>query len=95
MLKHPLPDTAFSPTAEPHVDLCPVAEPLWQVAPRHPGTITIQRRLYVNSASISFTRQVRRTGIEEHRSRIALDADPGIPKRGQQPRLVEPQIADQ
>jgi hypothetical protein len=46
MLKHPLPDAAFSPTAEPQVDLCPVAEPLRQVAPRHVGTITIQHGLY-------------------------------------------------
>jgi hypothetical protein len=46
MLKHQLPHTAFGPTAEPQVDLCPVAEPLRQIAPRHPGTITIRYRLH-------------------------------------------------
>ena len=46
MLKYPLPHTAFGPTAEPQVDLCPVTEPLRQIAPRHPGTITIQHRLH-------------------------------------------------
>ena len=46
MLKQPLPDTAFGPTAEPQVDLYPVAEPLRQIAPRHPGTITVQHRLH-------------------------------------------------
>ena len=45
MLKHPLPHTAFGPTAEPQVDLCPVAEPLRQIAPWHPGTITIKHGL--------------------------------------------------
>src|SRR4029077_11307662 len=45
MLKHPLPDTAFGPTAEPSVDLCPLTEPLRQIAPWHPGTIAVQHRL--------------------------------------------------
>jgi hypothetical protein len=44
MLKHPLPHTAFGPTAEPQMDLCSAAEPLRQITPRHPGTITIQQR---------------------------------------------------
>ena len=38
MLKHPLPDTTFGPTAEPSVDLCPLTEPLRQIALWHPGT---------------------------------------------------------
>jgi hypothetical protein len=46
MLKHPLPYPAFGPTAEPQVDFCPVAESLWQIAPWHSGTITVQHRLY-------------------------------------------------
>jgi hypothetical protein len=46
MLKHPLPDAAFCPAAEPQVNLSSVAEPLRQVAPRHPGTITIQHRVH-------------------------------------------------
>ena len=45
ILKHPLPYTAFGPTAEPQVDLYPVTEPLRQIAPRHPGTITIEHGL--------------------------------------------------
>jgi hypothetical protein len=45
MLKYPLPNTALGPTAEPQVDLGSVAEPLGQIAPRHPGTIAIQHRL--------------------------------------------------
>jgi hypothetical protein len=45
MLKYPLPDTAFDPTAEPQVDLYPITKPLRQIAPRHPGPITIQHRL--------------------------------------------------
>ena len=45
MLEQPLPDTAFGPTAEPSVDLYPVAKPLRQLAPRHPGTIAVQHRL--------------------------------------------------
>ena len=45
ILKHPLPYTAFGPTAEPQVDLYPVAEPLRQIALRHPGTITIEHGL--------------------------------------------------
>src|ERR1700722_9395834 len=46
VLKHPLPDTAFGPTAEPPVHLNAVTEPLRQIAPRHPGTITIEHRLH-------------------------------------------------
>ncbi len=46
MLKHQLPYTALGPTAEPQVDLCPVAEPLRQIAPRHPSTITIQHGIH-------------------------------------------------
>src|ERR1700722_6392531 len=45
ILKHPLPYTAFGPTAEPQMDLHPVTEPLRQIAPRHPGTITIEHGL--------------------------------------------------
>ena len=45
MLKHPLPATTFGPTAEPSVDLCPLTEPLRQIAPWHPGTIAVQHRL--------------------------------------------------
>ena len=45
MLKHPVPHTAFGPTAKPQVDLCPVAEPLRQIAPWHPGAIAVQHRL--------------------------------------------------
>src|ERR1700719_2415430 len=41
ILKHPLPYTAFGPTAEPQVNLYPVTEPLRQIAPRHSSTITI------------------------------------------------------
>jgi hypothetical protein len=41
MLKHPPPDTALGPTAEPPVHLNSVTEPLRQIAPWHPGTITI------------------------------------------------------
>jgi hypothetical protein len=46
MLKHPLRDTAFGPTAEPQVDLYPVVEPLRQIAPWRPGTIAVQHRLH-------------------------------------------------
>jgi hypothetical protein len=42
MLKYPLPHTAFGPTAEPPVHLNSVTKPLRQIAPRHPGTITIE-----------------------------------------------------
>jgi hypothetical protein len=45
MLKYSLPHTAFGPTAEPQVNLGAVTEPLRQIAPWHPGTITIQHRL--------------------------------------------------
>jgi hypothetical protein len=45
MLKHPLPDTAFGPTTEPPVHLNSVTEPLRQIAPRHPGAITIEHGL--------------------------------------------------
>src|ERR1700722_19191069 len=41
ILEHPLPDTAFGPTAEPPMHLNSVTEPLRQIAPRHPRTITI------------------------------------------------------
>jgi hypothetical protein len=46
MPKHPLPHTAFGPTAEPQVDLYPVTKSLRQIAPWHSGTITVQHRLY-------------------------------------------------
>jgi hypothetical protein len=46
MLKHPLPNAAFGPTAEPPVHLNSVTEPLRQIAPRHPRTITIEHRLH-------------------------------------------------
>src|ERR1700729_3776962 len=42
ILEHPLPDTAFGPTAEPPMHLNSVTEPLRQIAPRHPRTITIE-----------------------------------------------------
>src|SRR4029077_18430064 len=45
MLENPLPDTAFGPTAEPPVHLNSVTEPLRQIAPGHPGTITIEHGL--------------------------------------------------
>jgi hypothetical protein len=45
MLEHPLPDTALGPTAEPPVHLNSVTEPLRQIAPWHPGTITIKHGL--------------------------------------------------
>jgi hypothetical protein len=34
-------------------------------------------------------------GVDEHRARIARDADPVVPERSPQTRLVEPQVADQ
>ena len=45
MLKYPLPHPAFGPTTEPQMDLCPVTEPLRQIAPWHAGTITVEHRL--------------------------------------------------
>src|SRR5579871_3225600 len=45
MLKNPLPDTAFGPTAEPQMHLCPLAETLGQIAPWHASTITVQHCL--------------------------------------------------
>ncbi len=36
MLKHPLPDTGFGPTAEASVDVLPVAEAFRQIAPGMP-----------------------------------------------------------
>jgi hypothetical protein len=46
ILKYPFPHTAFGPTAEPQVDLCPVAEPLRQIAPRHPSTVPIEHGVH-------------------------------------------------
>jgi hypothetical protein len=46
MLKHPLPDAAFGPTTEPPVYLNSITEPLRQIAPRHPGKITIEHSLH-------------------------------------------------
>src|SRR3984957_2576970 len=45
ILEHPLPDTAFGPTAEPPMHLNSVTEPLRQIAPGHPRTITIEHGL--------------------------------------------------
>jgi hypothetical protein len=45
MLKDPLPDAGFRPTAEPGVYLLPITEALRQVAPWNAGTITIEHCL--------------------------------------------------
>src|SRR6202046_1968137 len=42
VLKTPLPHTSLSPAAEASVHVLPVTEPLRQIAPRHPGPITIE-----------------------------------------------------
>ena len=42
MLKYSLPHTAFGPTTEPQMDLCPVTEPLRQIAPGNAGAIAIE-----------------------------------------------------
>src|SRR3546814_950757 len=44
-LEHPVPDPALCPAAEAPVHILPVAEPLRQVAPRHPGPVFPQHRL--------------------------------------------------
>jgi hypothetical protein len=45
ILKHPLPDTRLRPSAEAPMHLDPVAKPLRQIAPRHPGPVAVQHRL--------------------------------------------------
>jgi hypothetical protein len=45
MLEYPLPHASFGPTAEPQMDLGPIAESRRQIAPWHPGAIAIQHRL--------------------------------------------------
>jgi len=46
MLKDPLPDTCFGPSAEACVHLLPITEPFRQVSPRDASSIAIQHRLY-------------------------------------------------
>jgi hypothetical protein len=45
ILKHPLPDTSLRPSAEAPMHLDPVAKPLRQIAPRHPGPVVVQHGL--------------------------------------------------
>src|SRR5205085_8853637 len=44
LLEDALPDTGFGPAGEAPVHVVPVAEPLWQIAPRDAGTVAIQPR---------------------------------------------------
>src|ERR1700739_1074351 len=44
MLEDLLPHTAVGPATEPPMSILPIAEPVWQIAPRDAGTVAIEHR---------------------------------------------------